>query len=547
MAVIITDNRTRPTQADTTTGWTSSSGVAVFTSAPAPAEATGCLGVQVSNSTENSYFSQTAANLTDTLVYCWLLPGGVLETVVGGGVQIYLGDGTNNRGYHIGGSNGAGFRHDAGPVVWQCFVVDTGNLPANTSQFGGGAPNFGAITRVGNVFTTLAKSVGNQENCFIDIIAYGNGGLTITGGGTGTEGKFLEIATADRSEANLTAYGICRELGSGLFGLQGPLTFGSTGTGSVDFEDTGLTVVFEDRNIGTNKYGITIAGGTGNTTVIFGNRDGVGLGSQGVNFVCPTGVGAFWNASDTDINLLGLYGGSLAGFNNGVTFTSSATTGPNHEIFSTAFRQCGLITVGTTEFRNNSITGSVATSAVLLETTSIVSDLVFTSAGTGHAITIETPGTYDFTDFTYEGYAATDGSTGNESFYNNSGGAVTINVSGGDTPTVRNGAGATTTVNNNISITVTNLKDNTEVRIYESSSLDDTPPYTAPIQVDGIENATDGTTNNRSFTFSIAAGLGITVRTFNEQWIADDISLTPTASQDVQVAQRADRVFRNPS
>jgi hypothetical protein len=40
--------------------------------------------------------------------------------------------------------------------------------------------------------------------------------------------------------------------------------------------------------------------------------------------------------------------------------------------------------------------------------------------------------------------------------YNNSGGAVTINVSGGgNTPSVRDGAGASTTVNNTVSVLVT--------------------------------------------------------------------------------------------
>ena len=93
---------------------------------------------------------------------------------------------------------------------------------------------------------------------------------------------------------------------------------------------------------------------------------------------------------------------------------------------------------------------------------------------------------------------------------------------------------------------MTNLKDNTEVRVYLTSTLDDTPPYTAPTEVAGIEIATAGTTNARTFTFSIAGGTGITIRTFNERWIADDISIAPSSTQDVQVSQRQDRVFSNP-
>lgn len=42
--------------------------------------------------------------------------------------------------------------------------------------------------------------------------------------------------------------------------------------------------------------------------------------------------------------------------------------------------------------------------------------------------------------------------------YNNSAGAVTLNITDGDTPTIRNGAGATTTINNAVTLTVT-VKD----------------------------------------------------------------------------------------
>jgi hypothetical protein len=474
MAVIITDNRTVLSDANAETGWTASSGVAVFTSAPTPVEATGALGTQVSSATETSYFTRASANITNTCVYAWLLPGGVLETTVNGGIQVYLGDGSNDRGYHIGGSNGAGFRHDDGPVVWQCFAIDTGSLPVNTTNFVGAAnPNFAAVTRFGNVFTTLAKSVGGQENCFIDIAFFGNGGLTITGGGTGTEGKFLEIATRDRSEASHPgtgvasatggAYGICRELGASLFGLQGPLTFGSATTGSVDFEDGGITVVFEDRGFGVDKYGYTITGnGAGTTSFILGTRDGIGLGSAGASLITPTGVGAFFTATSANIDTLGLYGCTLSGFTQGVTFTSDGTAGPNHEIFSTTFADSSQVVIGTTEFRANSIQGTTSTgvleAAGLISTTTNVSELSFTSGGTGHAIEIASAAgsPFTFSNFSYDGYAGVDGGTGNEALVNTSGSPIVINIAGGDTPTVdtTNSTG-TVTINNNVTVTIT--------------------------------------------------------------------------------------------
>jgi len=569
MAVTILDNRTVVDEADAITGWTSSTGTpTVFTTAPDPVESTACLGIQVSTATEDIYHTLPAgADLTDTLVYVWMLPGGVLDTTVNGGIQIYLGDGTNAAGYHVGGSNGAGFRHDDGPVVWQCFAIDTGNLPANnTTLAGGGAASLvvTSIDDIGGVFKTLAKSVGGQENCFIDILFYGNDGLTITGGGTGTEGKFLEIAQRDRSTADHVitpsatsgAYGICRELGADLIGLQGPLTFGdSGGTGSIDFADSGQTVVFEDRGFATNKYYMKVTGNaTGTTAFNLGVRTSATTGARGCSLVVPAGVGGEFRASSPNIDSCGLYGCTLNGFTNGITFSDDVTNAPNHEIFSTGFTGNGEIVIGNTTFKNNSIAGTTDSAATSMISATNVSDLTFTNAGGNDVgIRIDSSGTYDFTNIIFNGYSDSTGSNLNvgsgalnAAVWNNSGGAVTINVIGGDTPSVRNGVGATTIVNNNISITVTNMKDNTEVRVYLTSTLDTTPPYATPTEVAGIENATAGTTDARTFTFSVAAGTGLTIRTFNENWIADDITITPTSSQDVQVSQRLDRVFSNP-
>lgn len=463
MAVTITDRRTRLTEADAITGWTASSGVAVFTSAPNPAEATGSLGQQVSNSTETAYFGFTAADLTSTIVYCWLLPGGVIDTTTNGGVQIYIGDGTDNIGFHVGGSDGAGFRHDEGPVVWQCFALDTASLPASTTAFTGsvGTLTLTSINRIGNAFKTLAKSVGGVENCFMDSIFYGNLGLSIQGGATGDRGNFLEIAVEDRSTASGTAYGICRELGTDLFGLQGPLRFRG-GTGVSWFEDTGVTVVFEDRNFAADKYFLRVDGGiSGGTTNFFlGNRTGAGTGANGCNLVCPSGVGASFTVTGGGLNG-GIYASSLSGFTQGVSMPLF-TGGETWEVYATSFIDCAMINVQDSDFRRNTILASAADgtlgneAAVKLDQTTTVSGLSFTSAGTGHAIYIDTPGTYTFDGYSFTGYAVSNGSTGNEVLYNNSGGLVTINIAGGgDTPTVRNGTSATTAVNNTVSVKVT--------------------------------------------------------------------------------------------
>lgn len=107
---------------------------------------------------------------------------------------------------------------------------------------------------------------------------------------------------------------------------------------------------------------------------------------------------------------------------------------------------------------------SAVSPAVTTDDPSLISNCTFISDGDGHAIELTDPGTYTFTGNTFSGYGA-DGTT-DAAIYNNSGGAVTINVAGGgDTPTVRNGTGASTTVNNNVTLTLENVVVGSAIRI----------------------------------------------------------------------------------
>ena len=195
MTVVVTDNRTDPTngQADATTGWTGSINPSLVTSNPNPVELTGSLGQVVSTTTEDLELGITSRDMSaGELVFVWVLHNGIMDTEVNGGQAIMLSDGTDRIGYHLAGSDKAAFRHNSASVGWQCMLLDTGSLPANfTARAGSEASlTLTAITAVGSMFTTLAKSVGGAVNCFTDIIRIGNGGLTITCGGVGTEGNF---------------------------------------------------------------------------------------------------------------------------------------------------------------------------------------------------------------------------------------------------------------------------------------------------------------------------------------------------------------------
>jgi hypothetical protein len=445
MAVILTDPRTIVDELDAVGAWTG--GPTLYTSAPDPVELTGSLGYVVSNATVTTTLTITATDLTGELFYSWSLPQGIMDTYVLGGNRIYMSDGTNTIDYHVGGSDLAGFRYNNINIGWQCFVIDPDSPPTTYTVIAGNEAllDWAAITVIGFTWKTLVKSVGGSENCFLDIIRYGSGGLIITGGGSGTEGNFNEIAIADSSNASQKAFGIAHGVASGVVGLQGGLTFNdSAGTGSVDFLSINETAIFEDRGIGTDKYFIKIVGNaTGTTSWQIGTKVGTTGGSNGTSLTCPTGVGALFDASDINVEDVLIYGSNLSGFNNGVTFSSDATNGPTHEVLATNFSGCGQVDPGLIVFKNNTIAGTTNADGGYLGNRDI-DLLTFTSDGTGHGIYIDVAGTYTYTNNSFGGYGST--GTTDAVIYNNSGGIVTINVNSGDTPTYRNGTGATTNI-----------------------------------------------------------------------------------------------------
>ena len=522
MTVVITDTRTLVDHADATTDWSSpvkSEALTLFSADPAPVEASDSIGMAVSEETSDIVHTlAAAADLSDQLIYVWVLANGSMDTLANGGIAIILMDATPDEiGYHVAGSDVAGFRHSDGPVGWQCVLIDGAikdtSPGANTALQGAeGSLDFANITAVGAMYKTLSKALGGAANCFTDTIRYGNSGLVIAGGTTGARGTFDEIATEDRSGADGTAYGICRELGAGLFGLQGPLTFGLASASAAHwFQDTNVVVAFEDRNIGTTRYFFNLAA---NSTDVghfqLGLISGSDGGSDGCSIIVPAGIGGSMDMSDADFDFMGLYASIFTGFDGGVLFSDDATNGITHDVFACSFILCGTINPGRVDMKNCSIINSAAASAMLLEDSdnTLMSGLSFQSDGTGHAIELTHTGagphSITLTGHSYTGYAGTDGSTGNEVILYNPGtlsADITITVAGsGDTPTIMKAAGVTGTVTvvNNKTVTFTGMRDNSEVRVYNAST---------GVEIAGIEDATAGSPDDRTFAWTAAAGL----------------------------------------
>jgi hypothetical protein len=136
-----------------------------------------------------------------------------------------------------------------------------------------------------------------------------------------------------------------------------------------------------------------------------------------------------------------------------------------------SFTNCPTITQNSAAIASTVFKSSTITSATLGDMDNIT-DCAFTSSGTGHAVEVGgTAGTVSLDGLTFTGYAATNGSTGNEAIYVNiASGTVTLNITGGgSTPSIRT-AGATVVVQNAVTVTVT-VKDASTLAAIENARV----------------------------------------------------------------------------
>ena len=207
---------------------------------------------------------------------------------------------------------------------------------------------------------------------------------------------------------------------------------------------------------------------------------------------------------------------------------------------------CQLLTQNSADISNVKIlTRSIPGVATLQDptfgTTTDLHDVDFVQGGQGHAIEIDTATSYTFTNITFSGYNASNGQDDSAIHVSATSGTVTITTSG-TTPSYKS-AGATVVINTDTTVTFTGLKDNSEVRVYKES--DDSV-------VAGIEDATSGTTDNRSFSWSAPATTLVYYRIICFQpgdEIYEPIEIrnytVPNNDVSVQINQRRDRNAEN--
>lgn len=159
-----------------------------------------------------------------------------------------------------------------------------------------------------------------------------------------------------------------------------------------------------------------------------------------------------------------------------------------------------------------------------------ISNMNFGSYSGSHAILIDTSGSYTFSNVIFD-------ESGINEIENTSGGLITITLlNGSTTPGVTNTSG-TSTIVQNTSVTITGLKDNTEIRVFDSNTSN---PQT---ELAGIEDATDGSTDDRSFEFILEAGIDVDIVVISVAYENERIDsyTIPSSDSSIPVSQRSDR------
>jgi len=483
-------------------------------------QGTNAVDKQVSNSLKGMVYD-TGSAITlgaDEHIFIWMICStpGITSIQSLGGLRITVGTATNAyREWYV---NGSDTLPEGG---MNNYAIHTSSTADNTQGSPGANPQF-----FGGQADVTATSRG--VNFALDAMRYGTG-FYLTEGDATTPITFESASVVNDSNAN--RYGIFEAIPGG-FSQKGRFVIGQDpnfNTTQSYFIDNNKSILFKDTPQSLSDFSQIIID---HPSTFFSLR-AITLTAEGTNN--PGQI--IFNDSSTTGSIVNCQFNSI-----GKTFLKAnvQTTGSSFNSTDTIFQS------GSTIFDSVFRTTTGVSSSMLVDDPSKLSFNTFDNEGSKHGIEVVVTGSYVFQANIFNNFDS--GSNANEALYFNPPGGtgdLTLQVTGGGTTVeFRNASSGTVTIENNASITVTQLKDNTEVRIFSTTELD---PGGGQLELAGIENATDGTTDNRSFTFSLPVGtivdiVLISVQYENER--LDDFELT--VSQDLPFEQVLDRNYSNP-
>lgn len=486
MANQITDNRTLVHAADVATPYDDLTGAAGGTlDTDVKIQGTGSMGQIITNTrTGLLYDAGSAQNWSNNVFYIWINCGivGLLATKANAGFTIRFCGATVTDWFevYVGGSDSWPAAIEGG---WVQFVVDIEDARAaaivgTVGGTNGTTPATSAIRYVGYSGITATVMTKMVDNTWLDEIRRlpdGNPGIIVEGRNGGT----TDWDSADIASQLGNAVGTFVRTAGGAYKINTPIQFGINDTTVHGFTDTNKIWLWDDQEFApSDLYSISALGNSGGTTrVVMGVKTGTGdaaTGAQGL-IISAASTGVRWGMDfdDPNIDQIDLHGCTLI---HGGTFQLDD---PAVSCISTAYIDCSLAVVSNSEQLRVSVINANTADGVAFMQTDDLTDIVFSNFAfsDGHGVELVTPrvATQTSKGNIFTGYGAI--GSNDAAVYNNTAGAVTINVTdNGDTPTYRNGTSATTTVNNTVTLTVTatdpdgNAVEGARVRIENAST-----------------------------------------------------------------------------
>ena len=428
----------------------------------------------------------------------------------------------------------------------ELFTIATAANPEISGDFHAAAMDYvnkGAPTGtfVPASFSSLVTTVDNSTsgnirsviNNWIDAIYYGPG-HTIAGSTVGAA-LFTEAAAQDQLVAN--QYGIL-ENKDGIIFSQGDLAL----TGAT-LTSNGETLVFRDTTNGYDRYNFDISG-----TVVFTNTSITGSGAIDFDMDATGGTFTMNGGSITQCNQLTTVSGQTL---DGVVLTDVNLSTIANAATNCTWNLSGQITL------TNTLSGcivneaalSASTAAIVVDDLAKVADTDFTRGTNGYAVELTSigDGTMDW-DATLSGYrtglAASPAATtnlGDEALFVNVGsGTLTISVGATATvPSIRTAGATVNVVAGQVTLTLTGLQANTEVRLYDTGTID---------SFDGgsqdIENS--GTAHGITYTYAASTFVDIVIHHVSYEYQKLINVELGSSSASLPIQQSFDRNYSNP-
>jgi len=595
----IVDNRTSISNAETAGSFVNDTGAAYSGTSPGGVdsetfiEGSGSMGIKLSSAADGIFYNYTTAtDLSNRTFYIWVnvSTAGKLQTKANNGITMRFCGATITDYFEVkleGSDTYSGGFFMAVVNIEEARTIALAGVDGTTN---GTTPATTAIQYVGINFDIATMVSGNVANCFVDAmwnLPANTPGIIVTGNNSSTPYTFQDIFDAGDPGDTTKAWGTGFNV-DGVFFFNTPIRFGEAATPTagqeLDFESIGEVVGWEDQVVSTGDfYSFEVIGdGSAVDSFIMGSKVGTGDAAVGLNggVVNAPALGPRFSisANDSNINNCQFSGTTLIHgdkfyIDNNLTEMRSclltdirSITGSSVANGTATFQRNTALDADTLDDESLFITDDLG---VLKNNSFVFSD--------GHAIEINTAGTYSFDGNSFTNYGAND--TTDAAIKNTAAaaGQVTINVQNANSPTVT--PTANTTVQLVTNFTINNIFGGTEIRIHRSSdglliggietvgnpgdgqsalnpaALGSTDGTYGDVQVDDYTNPSGE--QRRQFTFSYnsassfynpGTGLDVQIKVYNLAYVYQRFDFTLASTEQTQsVSQQIDRNFLNPA